>query len=465
MNSLSPDQLKNILTPFLDLESLISLPVEDITSNLQEAGKKHVVFYNIGETKEDEVLFHKRLKNSSFGLLIVNRIPSFLKGFKNVLQIGKSKFLPIQKILLDILFPLKKQPLLAGITGTNGKTTVSFLAVQIAVMSNKKALCVGTLGVLDHFGVCLHSNQTTTPSYIDMRKIIHRFSSMDVLFLELSSHSLDQNRIFDLKLDIAAWTNLSQDHLDYHKDMDSYFRSKLQIKRHLKNNLLIIPSCEKELEKKIKSVATILKTKSLQDYSYFNIPNIFNNHLQKTNLEISLMLNKQLWGSLPKMNLKNLRLPKGRFHIIESNSGPVVIDYAHTPDAMKSLLLDIKSYFPTLKSSIVFGCGGNRDFLKRSIMGSIACRYADSIYITSDNPRDESPQKIMKDIKKGCRRKKVHLIEDRREAIETALANRSGKDVIVIAGKGHESYQEIRGKKNYFSDFDEVARYKERIEK
>ncbi|MCY4524209.1 MAG: UDP-N-acetylmuramoyl-L-alanyl-D-glutamate--2,6-diaminopimelate ligase, partial [Halobacteriovoraceae bacterium] len=386
-----------------------------------------------------------------------------LQKNKNFCLIHKKNFLSAQKKILDILYPLSQTPIIAGITGTNGKTTVTALATQIAAILGKKALGVGTLGVIDAKNDCIYPLQTTTPSYIELRKILYKFKNTQVFFLETSSHGLCQNRLFDLKLKTCAWTNFTQDHLDYHKDMDSYFLSKLKIIDHLEDNgVLNIPTFEHELFEKIKGHHRVKKAKSLSQYSLTHLPKPFKLQFNQNNLELSLALNEQIWGSLPSLDLKSLSLPKGRFTSIKTKKGTVIIDYAHTPAAIENITQAIKSYFTPKKLSIVFGCGGNRDFSKRAVMGEIACKNADFIYLTSDNPRTESPEKIIEDIKKGCLPDKISCETDRKKAIESALKNMTENEILLIAGKGHEDYQELSNGRIYFSDFKIVEDFSRR---
>ena len=462
MNTLSINLFeKKLENYFLQKPILNAGTLCDITTNIQDSTKSHIIFYYIGEKKRDEDQFLKRFKQSSPSVLVVNRLPSFLQGSKNICLMDKGHFLAAQKEILDILYPTDDIPLIVGITGTNGKTTVASLSTQIASLLGQASLSIGTLGVMDAQGQCLHPLDSTTPSYIELRKIIHRFKDTRIFFLETSSHGLQQKRLFNLKLKTAAWTNFTQDHLDYHKDMDSYFLSKLKITDYLEDNgALIVPAAELALFERIKKHHRVKKAKPLGEYSLTGLPNCFDFPFNQNNLELSLALNEQLWGPLPPLNMEKLFLPKGRFTTIGMKKGMVIIDYAHTPAALENIAMAIKTHLSPAKFSIVFGCGGERDFSKRPLMGKVACDNADFVYLTSDNPRGESPEQIIEDIKEGRISQKIHCQTDRKKAIEKALKNMNENEVVLIAGKGHEEYQQFAHKKIHFSDIEIVENFK-----
>lgn len=444
----------------------------NITTNLQNAKKSDVVFYKINAKDENSVKnFKKRMENSTPGLLVLNHGAEFVKD-NDCLFVDADHFLKIQKILLDELFPNKNKLKMVGVTGTNGKTTTVNLAMQISSMAKHPAISIGTIGVQDVSGAIVEDLDSTTPSYIELRKLIHRFQdSYETCFVEVSSHALAQERIFDIKLDAASWTSFSQDHLDYHRTMEEYFKSKLLIeKKFLKeNHALIIPSLEKELYEMILKTAPetrvkIAKTleerglgKSLEERPLF-----YHSSYNQSNAEIALQLNEDLYGAdaIKNIQLKDIKTPHGRFSIIElENDNMAIVDYAHTPDALTNIGTAIKSAFPNHSLTVVFGCGGNRDKTKRPMMGKAVSDFANKIIVTSDNPRDEAPEDIIIDILAGIKGS-YEAVVDRKKAILAALESISKKEIILIAGKGHEEYQEIKGVKHPFSDFNVVTNYK-----
>lgn len=451
-----------------DLDS----PMSNVTTNLQKGQPQGVVFYHINSKDEKAVEnFSKRSLGTNPGLLILNHGAEFIKN-NNCLFVDSEHFLKTQKLILDEMFPNKKSMKIIGVTGTNGKTTTVNLSMQIASMAGHPAISIGTIGVQDVSGPLLEDIDATTPSYVELRKIIHQFQDKyEVCFLEVSSHALVQNRLFDILLDGAAWTSFSQDHLDYHRTMEEYFEAKLLIeKKYLKEHLsLLVPAFEKELFDAILKQAPNTKikiSKSLDQRGFGKTleerPLFYHSSYNQSNVELALQINEDLFGEdrLRNIQLKNIKTPLGRFSIIElGNENMAIVDYAHTPDALINIGTAIKSAFPTHSLTVIFGCGGNRDKTKRPIMGKAVSGFADKIIVTSDNPRDESPEDIIIDILAGIK-SGYEAVIDRKKAIEAALVNLGRKEVILIAGKGHEEYQEIKGVKHPFSDFNIVKNFK-----
>lgn len=456
---------KNTIT---DIESLIT----NVTTNLQNTSANDVVFYKINPRDEKSIQgFQKRIAGAKPGLLILNHGAEFVKN-ENSCFVPEEQFLQIQKNILDQLFPNSKKMKIVGITGTNGKTTTVNLAMNIASMLGHPAISVGTIGVQDFNKVLIEDLESTTPSYVELRKLIHKFQGhYEVCFLEVSSHALAQNRLFDIELAGAAWTSFSQDHLDFHRTMEEYFNSKLLIeKKHLPESLsLLVPASEQVLYEMILKQhpnVKIKKAKTLEERGIGNSllerPLFYHSSYNRSNVEVALQLNANLFGedAVKKILLKDIKTPKGRFSIIElANENMAIIDYAHTPDALINIGQAIKEAFPKHKLTVVFGCGGNRDKLKRPLMGKAVSGFADKIIVTSDNPRDEMPEDIIIDVLAGIK-VSYEAVVDRKKAIYAALESIGKKEIILIAGKGHEEYQEIKGVKTPFSDFNTVENFK-----
>lgn len=468
-------QLLSLLNPFIVSKNTIQdmdSPIVNITTNLQNAKWSDVVFYKVNSKDEKSVEnFKKRLNNSTPGLLILNHGAEFVKN-ENCVFVEAESYLKIQKMILDELFPNKKTMKIVGVTGTNGKTTTVNLAMQIASMAGHPAISIGTIGVQDVNGALIDDIESTTPSYVELRKLIHRFQDKyEVCFLEVSSHALVQNRLFDLILEGAAWTSFSQDHLDYHRTMEEYFNAKLLIEKQFlkEGQSLIIPVLEKELYATIlkrapNSMVKLAKTldernmgKSLDERPLF-----YHSTYNQSNAELALQLNAELFGeeAIKKIRLKDIKTPSGRFSIIELGNGNMaIVDYAHTPDALLNIGAAIRNAFPNHTLTVVFGCGGNRDKSKRPMMGKAVSDFATKIIVTSDNPRDEAPEDIIIDILAGIK-VGYEAVVDRQTAIHSALENIGKKEIVLIAGKGHEEYQEIKGIKHPFSDFNIVTNFK-----
>ena len=371
-------------------------------------------------------------------------------------------------------FKLKPKNIIA-VTGTNGKTSIANFYQQILNLNNKKVASIGTLGVLSK-KLNLKTNNTTIDP-VSIHRTLQKLKqlSIDNVILEASSHGLKQHRLDNINFKTALFTNLSRDHLDYHKNIKDYLNSKLILFNNLvniKGNIIF-----DEKTKESKQLKIISKKRKLKKYtfgsnkSFIKITNIqkFGDQNKiycvingkkysfKTSLIGKIQI-KNLMFAIVAAYLSKLKIEKilksihkikpitGRFEKIGNlkNNSKVILDYAHTPNALKTAILDIKEEFPLSKISLVFGCGGNRDKDKRPIMGSIAKKYCDTIYLTDDNPRTENPRLIRNQIKKGLKNKKFFEISSRSKAIYHAINNLNSGDILIVAGKGHENYQEYK---------------------
>ena len=296
--------------------------------------------------------------------------------------------------------------------------------------------------------------------------------------MEVSSHSLVQNRVSEVAFDGAIFTNISHDHLDYHHTFDEYISAKKKLFDQLSNkafalvnqddkraNIMLQNSKATKYKYALKSAADF-KIKVLDDSLmgmqaeiektevWFKLSGHFNAYNLLSVYAVGVLLGEEKSAILSE--LSSLDSVNGRFEKIISKQGMIaIVDYAHTPDALKNVLETIKKINDNGLIITVVGCGGNRDKEKRPLMASIAASYSDQVVLTSDNPRDEDPKEILKQMRKGLdptQRRKVLTIEDREEAIKTACTLAQAKDIILIAGKGHENYQEIKGKKYPFDD-------------
>jgi UDP-N-acetylmuramoyl-L-alanyl-D-glutamate--2,6-diaminopimelate ligase len=428
------------------------------TTNLELAQSEDIVFYHLAEGDRAEEQFKKRLLLACPGLLILNREPGFDLG--HPYKVFSNDMIPnIQKIVCDHLYPFPENLKLVGITGTNGKTSVVTLASQLTILLGKKAFALGTLG-LSNGREIVEETGHTTPSYVELRRLLFLHClDADVLFMEVSSHALVQGRLNDLKLDHAAWTNFTQDHLDYHQSMEAYFEAKCLIAtRYLKRSGKLVTS-EGDLSEKIlrhnEIKNQIVVARNKEKFKIENSSVTFDIGFNKKNLELALELIDQVFGDYPK-NIASLLPPPGRFTLFKVEQRTVVVDYAHTPDALRNVLQGARDTFQGRAICVVFGCGGDRDRSKRELMGKIAQEMADWVIVTSDNPRTENPESIMIEIEKGVT-KPHQKIGDRILAIKTAIAWGPNDSVVVIAGKGHEDYQEVMGVKIPYSDLETVV--------
>ncbi len=372
---------------------------------------------------------------------------------------------------------------MVGITGTNGKTSTSYMLKSIAERMGKKVGLIGT--IRNMIGDIIIDTERTTPESVDLQRILRQMKDekVDVVIMEVSSHSLDQKRVHGISYDVGCFTNLTQDHLDYHKTFENYFAAKklmfAQCKKAVINlddsyaadmvSGVDIPLLSVGIREQADVTASEIDitTRGVQfDFNYRNvtsrfnvpIPGLFSVFNAMSAAGIALTLGWTL-DSI-KYGLEHMVSVSGRLEPLPTgkNEFTVLLDYAHTPDALENLLKTVRG-FATGRVVTLFGCGGDRDHAKRPIMGEIAGRFSDFAIVTSDNPRSENPMDIIASVEDGVKKSGCEyiVIENRREAIEYALKNASKNDVIILAGKGHENYQEINGGKHPFDEKEIVA--------
>ena len=352
-----------------------------------------------------------------------------------------------------------------GVTGTNGKTTTATLLYKITTELGYKC---GLIGTVENIIVKEKSPAfITTPSPIPLNKLLNEMAEKGCkyVFMEVSSHALDQNRVASINFTGGIFTNLTHDHLDYHKTFDNYFGAKKKFFKMLPSSAFALSNADDEYGQ------MMLEGIRAKKYTYgFKHKADFNEKL-----DIQLLGDFNAYNALAvyaslillgqekekvKEILKKVEPPKGRFEHFTSPSGVlIIVDYAHTPDALLNVLKTIKNIRKgNAKIISVFGCGGDRDPLKRRIMGKIGAENSDIAILTSDNPRSEDPDKIIAEMKADLSiadSKKVKTIANRREAILEAVKLAQNGDIILCAGKGHEDYQEIKGCKYHFDDMEE----------
>ena len=396
-----------------------------------------------------------------------------------------------RKLLAELSYKFIKRKIkkLIAVTGTNGKSSVSDFYYQILNLSKKKAASIGTIGVKSKNKKREIRNTTLNP--IALSKIINNLGhkKIDHIILEASSHGLKQNRLDGLSFDVGIFTNLSHDHLDYHKNFKDYLNSKLYLFENLikKKGHIIVDSTIPQFnqikrisnKKRLKLETVFGKNSNLElvSHIYKNEHQILRVKYKSQFFEVKLNLIGKIQirnilmailaaiksnvniSSISKI-ISKIKPVEGRLEKIGTlkNKSKVILDYAHTPDALKTVLNNIKEQFPLSKIFLVFGCGGDRDRNKRIKMGKIASKYAHKIYLTDDNPRSENPQKIRNEIKKGIKNKNVKEISNRKKAILKCIKNLCSGDIAIIAGKGHEKTQDYKGKERFFSDRNEILK-------
>ena len=397
----------------------------------------------------------------------------------------------VRKLLAEISYEVfkKKPKTLVAVTGTNGKSSIADFYYQILNLNSKKVASIGTIGI--KYKGKRESLTNTTLDPIQLGLILKKLKKKKIEYtiMEASSHGLKQNRLDGLLFNVGIFTNLSHDHLDYHKNMKAYFKSKLYLfEKLVKKGGNIITDAKIPQIKKLENIS---KKEKINLSLIFNerkgiklISHKFLNEKQILELKFKKRKYKFQLNLIGKIQIKNILMAilaanksgikfdkiikvidqiepvEGRLQKIGNikNNSKVILDYAHTPAALELALLSLKEQFPISKVNLVFGCGGERDFKKRYMMGMIAEKYSDKIFLTDDNPRNESPSKIRNDIKKGIKKKKFYEIGNRKKAINEAIKNLNTGDVLLVAGKGHEKTQDCGGERLYFSDKEIISK-------
>lgn len=368
---------------------------------------------------------------------------------------------------------------LIGVTGTSGKTTTCFLTYQILNKLGIKTCYIGTIGCYIDNDVVELSN--TTPDILELYNLLltAKEKGCKVIVMEVSSHSLAEERIKGLKFDVCAFTNLSQDHLDYHKTMEEYCKCKVKIINYLKDNGKIIVNVDDEYSKyficdKNLSLGINGSNYKIKEFHMENTHTdiLFNVNNDSYEVRTNLIGKFNVYNYLTSLALINnlgisvndiinvtdsIHAPVGRAQIVKVGTSIAVIDYAHKPDAVSKI---IPLFREVTKGKIItiIGCGGDRDPKKRPIMGNIATSLSDYVILTNDNPRTEDEKLIMKDILEGITTNNYEVIYDRKAAIKKGISMLKDNDCLLILGKGHEDYQIIGRTKIHLSDYEEVIK-------
>ena len=379
-----------------------------------------------------------------------------------------------------------KKLTLVGVTGTNGKTTIATLLYKLVRALDHKAGLLSTVVnyIEDEAVPATH----TTPDAIELNGLLARMvdAGCEYAFMEVSSHAIAQERVAGLDFDGALFTNLTRDHIDYHKTFDNYRDTKKRLFDGLKKSAFAVTNKDDKnglvMTQNCKAAVHTYSTRSLADYKAQILEEGFDGMLLNLNgkevfvplvgrFNVSNLL--CIYGAAINLGfdeldvlrvLSTLKPVNGRFETIRSDKGwTAIVDYAHTPDAVDNVIQTIREIKKEgAKLITVVGCGGNRDKGKRPMMAQIAKKGSEQLILTSDNPRDEEPADILKDMTDGLTAdelKNTLVIEDRSTAIQTACLLAKQNDVILIAGKGHEDYQIIKGVKHHFDDHEEVKKY------
>ncbi|MDW7673625.1 MAG: UDP-N-acetylmuramoyl-L-alanyl-D-glutamate--2,6-diaminopimelate ligase [Bacillota bacterium] len=471
--------------PVKVVQGELNIPIAGIHYDSRKI-EKEFLFVCISGFKADGHDFIPQALNNGARAIIVEHdvnIPSEI----TVLKINNAR-----KALPIISSKFYKNPAtnfnLIGVTGTNGKTTTTFLIESILVEDGKKVGLIGTIE--NRIGEQAFSVTHTTPESLELQKLFNLMTEEEVDYgvMEVSSHALDLGRVDIVEYDIAVFTNLTQDHLDYHPNMEDYLRAKSILFTNLgktnykKRNKFGVVNGDDPYSKKIVNKAQVpivtygIKTSNDVWASEVQIKATgvsFNVNFGEESFKLSLRLTglfsvynalaatavclkEGIKPAVIKKALEKLTGVAGRFEsVIAGQDFSVIVDYAHTPDSLENILVTAKE-FAEGKIITVFGCGGDRDITKRPLMGEKAGQYSDYCIITSDNPRTEEPDQIIAHIIPGVAKFKdktrYEIIENRKKAIEAAIKMAQANDIIIIAGKGHETYQIVGDQVYPFDD-------------
>jgi UDP-N-acetylmuramoyl-L-alanyl-D-glutamate--2,6-diaminopimelate ligase len=381
--------------------------------------------------------------------------------------------------------PSKKLKLV-GITGTNGKTTTAFFIKHIYETAGFK---VGLIGTIQNFiGDQKIESKLTTPESSDLNKMFSEMikAGCEYAVMEVSSHSLALKRVHSIHFALGVFTNITPEHLDFHKDFENYLSAKKILFDSLSpesfalynsddvHSVDVMNDCASkkfsfgtsaESDFRLEAVNCDLSGTTFNIYfrdKSFRVKTSLVGDFNALNAAAAFAVTK-LSGIEEEIIIRGIETTPqvpGRFEVLNNGTRKVIIDYSHTPDSLEKALMVIRKITPKQSPVLtVFGCGGNRDKQKRPVMGKIATELSDRVIVTSDNPRNENPEAIIEEIKSGIIKNNYTVIENREQAIEKAIKEGGKNAVILIAGKGHEDYQEVNGVRKYFSDRETAKKY------
>ncbi len=458
------------------------LEIKGISYNSRAVKKGDVFFCIPGERTDGHYFAREALSRGAVGLVVEKWVEEVNAPFQILVKNSREA---LAKASAFLYREPSKDFLLIGVTGTNGKTTTTYLLESIFKSGGKKSGLIGTVEY--RIGDKIILPERTTPESSDLQRIFLQMKKEGVqaVAMEVSSHAIHQGRVSFCFYDRLIFTNLSQDHLDYHKTMEEYFEVKKSLFEHNPEAMRILNADDSYGERLLKElsgekISYGIKKGEVKAENIVVLPeSVFFSLLSpwgKISIKLKLKGRFNVYNALAASTaalsvgfsledvangLESVERVPGRLEPVDLGQDfMILIDYAHTPDGLKSVLETCREVTPG-KLIVVFGCGGDRDRKKRPLMGRIAAELADYTIITSDNPRSEEPREIIKEIEKGylssSKKAPYEKITERREAIIRAIWLAEKGDTVVIAGKGHERYQIFKDRKVHFDDF-EVAK-------
>lgn len=476
--------LENILhkIPIIKIEGKSHKNIAGMTFDSRDVKPGYLFIAKKGTNTDGHKYIEQAIKNGAIAIIYSDKT----QKTPHRTDITYVKIEPNNKIISTIASNFFNSPhqkiKIIGVTGTNGKTTIATSLYNLFNLLGIKSGLISTIS--NYIGEKKIPTNLTTPDTIELNRLFNKMAQNDCqyCFMEVSSHAIEQGRIEGINFNGGIFTNLTHDHLDYHKTFKNYLTAKKRFFDNLPGTAFALTNIDDKNGNIIVQNTTKKYTYALKTIADFKAK-IIEQQLEATHISIG---DKDLWINFAgKFNVYNLLavyatatllLPAskaeilrvltllepivGRFDIIKSNNKYAIIDYAHTPDALENTLKELKNIKTDRQKIItVVGAGGNRDKNKRPKMAAIAHSLSDTLILTSDNPRTEDPEKILDDMQSGIIKSDDFLrITDRKQAIKTAVKIANANDIILIAGKGHETYQEIDGKKHHFDDKNEIQK-------
>lgn len=458
------DVLENV--SIINSHGNVNISISSISIDSKKIESQSLFVALVGNVVDGHDFIDEVIKSGAKVIIHQNDLDEYKKGITYI-QVGDSH-LALGIIANNFYGKPSEHLKLVGVTGTNGKTTVVTLLDQLFLKLGHKSGMIGT--VVNKINDKSIEAERTTPDAITLNKLLSDMvnANCEYCFMEVSSHSVSEKRISGLNFTGGIFTNLTLDHLDYHKTLKNYRDAKKGFFETLLAGTFALTNIDDP------NGLLIIKTTKAHKYTYgFKSKSDFNEKLESNLIgEFNLYNILAVYGTAVLLGqdkekvvkvIKSLTPPPGRFQYVKSeNNITGIVDYAHTPDALENVLKTINLMKENGKIISVVGCGGDRDKGKRSLMARIGYDMSDILIITSDNPRTENPADIIEDMKKGLidlDMSKVHILIDRDAAIAKACSLANPGDFILVAGKGHEKYQEINGTKNHFDDVEELERY------
>ena len=473
----------------LDIIELVNIEnydeeIENISYNSKKTQPNDIFVCLVGEQVDGHEFAQEAIANGAIACVVERRLA--IDTPQIVVSSTSEQLAKISGIFYAE--PSKKLNII-GVTGTNGKTTVTHLIQKLFESFEQKCALIGTLGHKYSSTEEYKDAKHTTPQAPELQSILYDANEncIDNVVMEVSSHSLVQHRVNYIDFNGAVFTNLTQDHLDFHITMENYFRAKASLfERLLTDDFAVINVDDEYSEKLLKVISPSVRTFTYgiknnadiiaKNISFTELGASFTCSVKGKEYQINLAMNGlfsiyNILAALTTALALNFDIEKsikilekipgvaGRFEVVTTKP-TVIVDYAHTPDGLENVLKTARAITPKEGSLIcIFGCGGDRDATKRPKMGKIAEEYADKVIVTSDNPRSENPQQIITDILAGFKSTSLVTVEpDRELAIKEAYKIAKPNDVVILAGKGHEDYQILADKTIYFDDREKVRK-------